>query len=75
MRFKRNIKALLEIIKKNPRENIVIGTHGTALSTIINYYDKNFDYNEFERIRPLMPHIVYINFEGDKATEIKEFIL
>ncbi|SCG82419.1 phosphoglycerate mutase [Proteiniborus sp. DW1] len=72
---KRNIAALLKIIKENPRENIVIGTHGTALSTIINYYDKNFDYSEFERIKPLMPHIVYINFEGDKATEMKEFIL
>lgn len=72
---KRNIAALSEILVENPNENIVIGTHGAALSTIINYYDKNFDYSDFERIKPLMPHIVCIDFEGTKAMKIKEFIL
>jgi len=49
---KRNAAALQQILKENMDENIVIGTHGTALSTIINYYDKNFDYKEFQRISP-----------------------
>jgi len=30
-------------------KNIVIGTHGTALSTIINYYDSTYGYDDFER--------------------------
>lgn len=72
---KRNIKALQEILEKYPDDNIVIGTHGTALSTIINFYNKNFNYDDFERIKPLMPHIVYIDFEGLEAKEIKEYIL
>lgn len=72
---RRDIKALQEILEKYPSDNIVIGTHGTALSTIINFYNKNFNYDDFERIKPLMPHIVYIDFEGFEAKEIKEHIL
>jgi len=37
----------LLIISDNVNGNIVIGTHGTALSTIINYYDVSFKYEEF----------------------------
>jgi 2,3-bisphosphoglycerate-dependent phosphoglycerate mutase len=40
---KRNIEALNEILEKYDGKNIVIGTHGTALSSIINYYDKTFN--------------------------------
>ena len=36
---KRNMAALLEVLKNNNEKNIVIGTHGTALSTILNYYN------------------------------------
>jgi len=32
-------------------KNIVIGTHGTALSTIINYYDSTYGYDDFERMK------------------------
>lgn len=64
---KRNIAALRYVLKEHKNENIVIGTHGTALSTIINYYDKNFNYNEFERIKNFMPFIVCINFDGENA--------
>ncbi|MDV3426889.1 MAG: histidine phosphatase family protein [Bacillota bacterium] len=72
---KRNIAALQRILKENLGENIVIGTHGTALSTIINYYDKNFDYKEFQRIRYYMPFIVCITFDGQAAVKIEEFLL
>jgi len=72
---KRNITALRHILKENTNENIVIGTHGTALSTIINYYDESFDYTEFERIKSFMPFIVCINFDGDNIINIEEFIL
>lgn len=72
---KRNIAVLKQILKKNMGENIVIGTHGTALSTIINYYDKNFDYKEFQRIRYYMPFIISITFEGQAVVKIEEFKL
>lgn len=72
---KRNISALQHILNENKNENIVIGTHGTALSTIINYYDNNFNYNEFERIKGFMPFIVCISFDGDNDIKIEEFSL
>lgn len=72
---KRNITALQEILRENTNENIVIGTHGTALSTIINYFDNNFNYNEFERIKSFMPFIVCISFDGEDVIKIEEYIL
>lgn len=71
----RNINALKNILKENPNENIVIGTHGTALSTIINHFNKNFGYNEFERIKNLMPFIVCITFDCENLIGIEEFTL
>jgi 2,3-bisphosphoglycerate-dependent phosphoglycerate mutase len=72
---KRNIAALHNVLKENDNENIVIGTHGTALGTIINHYNKNFDYKEFERIRNYMPFVVYIEFEGCEVLNIEEFVI
>jgi 2,3-bisphosphoglycerate-dependent phosphoglycerate mutase len=58
----RNIESLEKILKENTGETIVIGTHGTALSTIINYYDKTFLYKEFMNIVNIMPYIVRFDF-------------
>ncbi len=62
---KRNVEALLEILRTNEGKNIVIGTHGTALSTILNYYDKNFGCDDFLRIIDFMPYIIELDFEGE----------
>ncbi|WP_040212317.1 histidine phosphatase family protein [Clostridium polynesiense] len=59
----RNIKALNSILEGHRGENIIIGTHGTALSLIINYYDKSFGYRGFERIKSIMPYIVFMEFQ------------
>ncbi len=55
--------------------NIVIGTHGTALSTIVRYFDSSFGYNEFNQIKNLMPWIVMISFDHNACTEIKKYNL
>lgn len=60
---KRNIEALLEILNKHVNENIVIATHGTALSTILNYYTPQFACNDFLRIIDYMPYIIRLDFE------------
>ncbi|MDU2686192.1 histidine phosphatase family protein [Paeniclostridium sordellii] len=70
----RNIKALHKILNENSNQNIVIGTHGTALSTIINYYDKTFDYLSFTKIKDIMPFIVYMEFEKTNVLNI-DYIL
>ena len=51
----RNMSALQQVLNKYAGKNIVVGSHGTALSTIINYYDHSFGYNDFEKIKNVMP--------------------
>lgn len=63
---KRNVEALNEILSDNPGREIVVGTHGTALSTILNFYDKNFGCEDFLRIIDWMPYIIELDFEGNK---------
>ena len=69
---KRNIKALEEVLEKYNNKNIVIGSHGTALSTIVNYYDNSFSYENFEAIVGVMPWVVKFIFEDKKCISIEE---
>lgn len=68
----RNIIALKIILKEHREGDIVIGTHGTALSTIIKYFNNEFDYVDFERIKGIMPWVVCIEFDGDNLVSIGE---
>lgn len=61
---RRNISALNQVLREYEGKNIVIGSHGTALSTIINYFVPEFGFAEFEKIRGIMPWVVYFEFEG-----------
>lgn len=63
----RNIEALHRLLSAYPDKTIVIGTHGTALSTIVNYFDKTFTYDAFTDMVGLMPWIVHFIFDGDKC--------
>lgn len=67
----RNIRALNRILKDFDGKNIVIGSHGTALSTIINYYDETFGYFDFQKIKNLMPWVVELTFENYACTKIQ----
>ena len=62
---KRNISALLKLIDDYKGKNIVIGGHGTALSTIINYFDTSFGYDEFAKMKNKMPWIVEFQFDSE----------
>ncbi len=70
---KRNIKALEKVLVDYKGKTIVIGSHGTALSTIINYYDNTFRYDDFEKIRTLMPWVVKFVFEDDRCLDIEQY--
>lgn len=70
----RNIRELQKILRKNDGENIVIGTHGTSLSCIINYFDKSFGYMQFEEIKNVMPLIVCMEFDGLDMINISTII-
>ncbi len=68
----RNIKALNGVLERYSGKNVAVGSHGTALSTIIHYYNPAFSYDDFERIRKLMPWIVRFEFDQDKkCTDIR----
>lgn len=72
---KRNINALNRLLNQHRDSRIVVGTHGTALSTIINFYDKQFGYADFEKIKGLMPWIVRFTFENDICVGIQPYNL
>lgn len=67
----RNISALYHVIHTYAGKNMAVGSHGTALSTIINFFDPSFGYNDFEKIKHVMPWIVEFVFdENTKCTQI-----
>lgn len=70
----RNIKAFKEVLILYNNKNIVIGTHGVALSTIINYYDSSFGCKEFEDIRFCMPYIIRLDFESNNYISRQELL-
>ena len=63
---RRNMEALKEILSDNPDKEIIVETHGTALSTILNFYENNFGCEAFLRIIDWMPYIIELDFEGNK---------
>lgn len=68
----RNIAALTDILKNYQNKIILIGTHGTALSTIINYYDSSFLCDGFMRIINYMPYVIRFDFDNEKFIKSKE---
>ncbi|MCL2112740.1 MAG: histidine phosphatase family protein [Streptococcaceae bacterium] len=60
----RNIHALKQILTENKEQTLIIGTHGTALSTILNYYEPSFSVTDFMRIADVMPYVIRLDFDG-----------
>lgn len=69
---KRNIAALYDILKYNQGRNIVVGSHGTALSTIINYFNPDFGYDGFWSIIDKMPYIMCFKFNNMEFAGMEE---
>lgn len=74
----RNIAALSDILienqNKSEERSIVIGTHGTALSTILNYYNRDYNCDSFLRIIDWMPYIIELDFDGENLVRKQEHI-
>ena len=71
----RNIAALQEVVEHHKGKTGVIGSHGTALSTIINYFVPQFGIEEFTRIKSIMPWIVRFSFIENDCVQIDEYDL
>ena len=72
---KRNIVALNDVLARSAGKNIVIGTHGTALSTIINYYDNTYGHQDFMDMVHKTPWIVKMIFDGNVFAEMEKIDL
>ncbi len=68
----RNVAALNDILTEYEGEDVLVGTHGTALSTIINYYHPEFGFEQFLRIIDFMPYVVRFDFDGKKLAGMEE---
>ncbi|MDD4297840.1 MAG: histidine phosphatase family protein [Ruminiclostridium sp.] len=72
---RRNINSLNSVLENYKDKNIVIATHGTALSTIINYYDKTYGFEAYMEMIDLMPWIVKMCFDGKRCLSIDKINL
>jgi len=71
----RNIAALHRVLARHKNKSIVIGTHGTALSTIINYYDKTYGFEDFMAMVYILPWVVKMVFDESACTGIQKINL
>ncbi len=71
----RNIRALKRVLDEHKGKTVVIGTHGTALSTILNYYKPEYDFHSFMRILDFMPYVVKLEFEGEDFLGMSEELI
>ena len=85
----RNVAALNDVLKNNlgwsqaqpaarpcsRGKNVVVGSHGTALSTIINYFNPDFRYDGFWSIVDKMPYILCFQFENMEFIGMEEIEL
>ena len=69
----RNIAGILRVLKEYEGQRVVIGGHGTSISTVLNYFDPSFEYEGFESIRRLMPWIVRLDFDGETFLGMEKF--
>lgn len=68
----RNIAALKEILKTHEGQSVGISTHGTALSTLLDFYLLDFGYQGFLELLPKMPYILKATFEEGRLLQIEE---
>ena len=61
------------LLDRHEGESLLVGSHGTALSTILNYYDPSYGPDRYIRMIDYMPYIIRLDFEDGKCME-KEFI-
>jgi len=72
---KRNIAALNDAITQHADKRILIGTHGTALSTIVNFYEPTYGFDDFMAMVNIMPWIVKMEFDGTACRSIEKIDL
>lgn len=68
----RNMAVVDELLSKYKGENIVVGTHGTALCTILSYYAPDFGYEDFMDKVYCCPYVIRLDFDGKEFLGMEE---
>lgn len=68
----RNITQLKKLIEKEQGKIIVIATHGCSLSTILNYFNSKFSYENYAYIIPILPYIIKLDFNNERCINMEE---
>jgi len=71
----RNIRALKRVLENHAGKTIVIATHGTALSTIINFYKPEYGFKDFMRMVNFMPYVVKMRFDDERFMGMSEELI
>ena len=71
----RNIAALQAVLDEYDGQTFVIGTHGTALSMILNYYDPAFGFEDFWAKFRTLPWLVKMTFDHKRCLDIEQIAL
>lgn len=71
----RNIEGLYELLKAHAGERILFGTHGTALTVILNHYEPDFGLNGFCTLFNWMPYIIKATFEGTRLISREDVLI
>ena len=69
------VRCLVEIdriLRNYKDQTIVIGTHGTVLCTILNYFNEKFDYDYFLSMVDKMPFFIRLNFNSETYVSMEE---
>ena len=67
----RNIAALNDVLIRYKDKTVVIGTHATALTTIINNFDKTYGYDGFMAMVDILPWVAKMNFNEKDCIKIE----
>lgn len=65
---KRGVEATFHVLEKYKGQHIAIGTHGNIMTLIMNYFDKQYDFNFWNNLT--MPDIYRLNFEGKELKSV-----
>lgn len=62
----------MDVLDEYEGHNIVIGTHGTVFSTILDYLSPEYGYDDFIRMMDWIPNIVKIVFDRKEVVAINK---
>lgn len=66
----RQVKVINQLLSTHHGKTIIVGSHGTALSSLINYYQPQFSYENFEVIKHLFPFVAQLTFNRQTCQSI-----